>query len=240
MKARAKIIFVTGTDTGVGKTVLTALLLEGLRAEGRNALALKPFCSGSRADARALLAREKGCLTLDEVNPFYFDKALAPRAAAPPGRLPSLKAVVKYIEDVADRCDLLLVEGSGGLLVPLGVDFTVADLIRELSCAVIVVSCNKLGTINHTLLTVSYLERVGIKHVSVALMRARHTDLSARSNLRILREMAPGTRLIEVPFLTGKPLSKRGMKKSVTFLKKTLAEIMDNAIVSLPARKGRG
>ena len=72
-----KIIFVTGTDTGVGKTVLTAMLLTYLRKKGANALGMKPFCSGSRGDARLLRACQKGCLTLDEINPFYFDKPLA-------------------------------------------------------------------------------------------------------------------------------------------------------------------
>jgi dethiobiotin synthetase len=75
------ILFVTGTDTGAGKTVLTALLLDFLRSEGIRVLAMKPFCSGPRGDAVLLHGLQKGCLTLDDVNPFYFDRPLAPAAA---------------------------------------------------------------------------------------------------------------------------------------------------------------
>ena len=77
-----KIIFVTGTDTGVGKTLLTALLLQHLRAHGQSALAIKPFCSGGREDAELLHSLQENELTLDEMNPFHFKKPLAPYLAA--------------------------------------------------------------------------------------------------------------------------------------------------------------
>ena len=93
-RAVKRIIFVTGTDTGVGKTVLTALLLAHLRGQGRDALAMKPFCSGSRAATPGCCSSlQKGCLTLDEVNPFYFDKPLAPAAA--PRRAPFRDALAR-------------------------------------------------------------------------------------------------------------------------------------------------
>src|SRR5260221_14172519 len=75
-------IFITGTDTGVGKTLLTALLLAHLRQNGVPALALKPFCSGGRADAELFHALQDGDLTLDEINPFYFREPIAPLVAA--------------------------------------------------------------------------------------------------------------------------------------------------------------
>jgi dethiobiotin synthetase len=231
-------VFVTGTDTGAGKTVLTTLLLASLRGGGVNALALKPFCSGSRGDAEALRAWEKECLTLEEVNPFYFDKPLAPLAAAPARTLPTLGQVVGYVNSVARRCEVLLIEGAGGVLVPLGSDYTVANLILALDCPAIVVARNQLGTINHTLLTVRHLQTIGVKHISVVMMGAGRPDLSTETNLRILGDLAPGIGLVELPFLGRKPLGVRQIKKSVTFLKKTLARIMNNAIVSLPARKG--
>ena len=77
-----RIIFITGTDTGVGKTLLTGLLLHHLRQSGCHALAMKPFCSGSRADAEFLHAVQDGELTLDEINPFFFAEPLAPLVAA--------------------------------------------------------------------------------------------------------------------------------------------------------------
>src|SRR5438094_393958 len=78
----SRIIFITGTDTGVGKTVLTGLLLTHLRQTGVRALALKPFCSAGRADAELLHDLQDGELTLDEINPFHFKEPLAPLVAA--------------------------------------------------------------------------------------------------------------------------------------------------------------
>ena len=127
-RAVKKIIFVTGTDTGVGKTVLTALLLAHLRGQGRDALAMKPFCSGSRGDARLLHGLQDGCLTLDEVNPFYYDKPVAPAAA--PRRVPFPDALAR-IRALANRCEVLLIEGAGGLLAPLGDDYTARELIAR-------------------------------------------------------------------------------------------------------------
>ena len=75
-------IFITGTDTGVGKTVLTALLAQFLRGRGVSVAALKPVCSGGREDARALRHALGGALTLDEINPWHFRAAVAPALAA--------------------------------------------------------------------------------------------------------------------------------------------------------------
>ena len=94
-------------------------------------------------------------MTLDEINPFYFDKPLAPAAA--PKRVPFRDAWAR-IRALAGRCDVLLVEGAGGLLAPLGENYTVRDLIAALPCKPFVVSRNRLGTINHTLLTVKSLQ----------------------------------------------------------------------------------
>src|SRR5579859_1790852 len=132
-----KIIFITGTDTGVGKTVLTALLLYHLRLERRGhskALAIKPFCSGSRADVNLLQSFQPGELSDDEANPFYFREAVAPLVALRKSRRKiALKEVLRRIETVKNKCDCLLIEGSGGLLVPLAETFSVADLIVQLS-----------------------------------------------------------------------------------------------------------
>src|ERR1041385_8329560 len=156
MKSRARrwlgrIIFITGTDTGVGKTIFTGLLVHHLRTEGVHALAMKPFCSGSRADVRLLRGMQDEALTEEEINPFYFPEPIAPLVSARKRkRLIPLGEVVQWIKKTAARCECLLVEGSGGLLVPLGEKYLVRDLIKRLNCEVIVVSRNQLGTINHT------------------------------------------------------------------------------------------
>src|SRR5271154_6727959 len=101
--AMTKIIFITGTDTGVGKTVVTALLLRHLRRAGCNALAIKPFCSGSRADARLLLSFQKNLLTLDEINPFFFNQPVAPAAGGGRRKTIPLDTVLRKIRAVARR-----------------------------------------------------------------------------------------------------------------------------------------
>ncbi len=214
--AVARITFVTATDTGVGKTVLTALLLDHLRSSGVNALAIKPFCSGSRSDARLLRKVGDNQLTLDEINPYYFEKPLAPFAAAwPVGRKISIEAVIQRIRRVAAKCDHLLVEGVGGVLVPLGPDFFVADLIAALNCETILVARNKLGTINHTLLSVYALGRARPKSVwcstftrsllrAVVLTQQKSPDLSSKTNPQLLKTFLPGIRISEFPFLGGR------------------------------------
>jgi dethiobiotin synthetase len=215
-----RIIFITGTDTGVGKTVLTALLLSHLRSEGRNALAMKPFCSGSRSDARILQALERGVLTLDEINPFYFDKPLAP--AASPKKVP-LRVVLAKIRALSRRCDILLIEGAGGLLAPLGENYTARDLIAALHTEVIIVGSNQLGVINHVLLTVEALQTTENKQVAVVLMDAAKPDSSVSQNPEMLRKRLGKAVLLTVPFLGKRASLPSEAKKNAVFLKKTLA-----------------
>jgi dethiobiotin synthetase len=229
MKLRArrkagKIIFVTGTDTGVGKTIFTGLLVHHLRSNGVHALAMKPFCSGGRADVHLLQAMQDVELTEEEINPFYFPEPIAPLVSARRRkRLISLGEVVREVKKIAARCECLLIEGSGGLLVPLGENYFVSDVIRQLNCEVIVVARNQLGTINHTLLTVNALKRFGVKNISVVLMGTSKKDASVEKNGAVLREFLGGTEVVEVGFL-GKKANEIGvLKKSVRKLKKTLA-----------------
>lgn len=238
-----KIIFITGTDTGVGKTVFTALLLHHLRTSGVHALAIKPFCSGGRADVRLLRAMQNRELSDDEINPFYYSEPVAPLVA---GRrhntLISLAEVLRHIKRISQRCDCLLIEGSGGLFVPLGEnsdgeEYLVSDLIDSLDCETIVVSRNRLGTINHTLLTLNGLcqfskknyakkvtgVRTDARKVQIALIQASPSDPSCATNLRILTELCAPIPLRPVDFL-GKNASKSGeLKKKYKKVKKTLA-----------------
>jgi dethiobiotin synthetase len=200
-----RIIFITGTDTGVGKTLLTGLLLLHLRQNGCHALAMKPFCSGSRADTTFL----------------------APLAAARKHhRSIRLPQVLRPIMRVANRCQCLLIEGIGGLLVPLGEGFTVRDLIAELGCEVIVVAPNRLGTINHTILTVEALQRIEILGLKTVLMSSHDGGLSALSNSRILAELLAPVPVLPVDFLSGNLLQTEALKKSGNKIKKTLAQIL--------------
>ncbi len=200
-----KIVFVTGTDTGAGKTVLTAMLLAFLRQGGSRVLAMKPFCSGSRGDARLLRGLQDKCLTLDEVNPFYFDKPLAlppPQPGSGFRPLATLEAALRQIRHLANRwCDLLLVEGAGGLLAPLGKDYTIRELIRRFHGKTLVICRNRLGVINHVLLTAEALQHAGIKDFTVVMMGVKKPDISAGSNPRMIRQRLPLIPVFCLPYL---------------------------------------
>ena len=111
-------------------------------------------------------------------------------------------------------------------MVPLNERWTVADLVARLKCEVIVVGRNRLGTLNHTLLTVSVLQRVGIKAFKVVLMEQKRGDYSAGSNLRILAERLGKWRVFGVGYLAGGAGKRGGQKKSDDKLKKTLAQLV--------------
>lgn len=225
-KARVpKLIFITGTDTGVGKTLLTAMMLKHLRDSGCNALAMKPFCSGGRADVELLQSVQPGELSDDEVNPFYFSQPVAPFVAMQKRQKKiRLNEVIKTIRHVENKCVHLLIEGSGGLLVPLGPDFFVADLVQTLNPKVILVARNQLGTINHTLLTLEALRIRGLRDVSVVLMCAGQNDLSSKSNRNVLSKLTVEP-VFELPYLGRKPEKKFAKKNIPKKIKKTLAQI---------------
>jgi dethiobiotin synthetase len=223
----SRIVFITGTDTGVGKTLLTGLLLHHLRQSGCHALAMKPFCSGSRADVEFLGAVQENELTQDEINPFFFERPVAPLAAARKQHVSiKLHAVLRRISDLAKRCEWLLIEGIGGVMVPLGDGFSVLDLIANLSCPAVVVSRNRLGTINHTMLTVNAMQYAGIKRLTVVLMASRQADFSADSNGRILSKLLVPAPVFPIPFLGRNPARIPALKRAEKKVKKTLARIL--------------
>jgi dethiobiotin synthetase len=198
-----RILFITGTDTGVGKTVLTSLLARHLHERGAAVAALKPICSGGRADARALQCSLDGGLTLDEINPWHFRAPLAPRVAARrERRRVELASVLGHVRSVQRRFDVVLVEGAGGLLSPLGENFNARDLIIALRAVPIIVCPNRLGVVNHALLTVEAIPRVVAHPAAVVLMSPRRPDLASRTNPRVLAGILGPNRVHEFPRLS--------------------------------------
>jgi len=162
--------FITGTDTGVGKTFATALLLRHLRRRGIDCVPFKPICCGVRTDAEILLAAAgdeavAAGLTINEINPLWLRTPAAPWTAAMIEGRPLDLALVRdtYAALRARHPGGVLVEGVGGWLVPITRELTVADLAREMNLPVIVVVKNRLGALNHTLLTVRHLQSIGLK-----------------------------------------------------------------------------
>jgi dethiobiotin synthetase len=161
--------FITGTDTNVGKTFVTGLLLQALRREGIQAVGYKPVAAGDRSDAVALLhACNEPDLTLDEVNPLFFKAPAAPYVASLlENRSLDVEAMRNGFAHLVAKFPSVLVEGAGGWEVPLTSKLTMADFAQSLP--VIVVVNNKLGALNHTLLTVKNIQSRGMICAGVIL-----------------------------------------------------------------------
>ena len=195
-------LFITGTDTGVGKTVLTALLARYLHERGVRAAALKPICSGGRGDARALCAAMNGTLTLDEINPWHFRAPIAPLLATRRERKQvRLSQVLAHIRTMQKSFDVLLIEGVGGLLSPLGENFDSRDLIEVLRATPIVVCPNRLGAVNQVLLTIKALPHNAAAKACVVLMSPSRPDSSTGANANLLGEFFDKKRIFRLPWL---------------------------------------
>jgi dethiobiotin synthetase len=191
--------FVTATDTGAGKTTVSCLMLRALRAAGREPGAFKPVCCGSRQDVAELMAAaEAPGLTEAEVNPVYYKMPLAPMAAGMLENRPfPMAAVMAAWERLCGRYGDIVVEGAGGWEVPLTAAATVADLAVALGLPVVVVVNNRLGALNHALLTVRSIQQRGLRCAGIILNYVEaERDMASISNAAVLREVLP-----EVPVL---------------------------------------
>ncbi len=208
--------FITGTDTGVGKTVLTALLLDHLRRQGRPASAFKPFASGSRADARLLaaVARAAGGLpaaepepcTPSSLSPFFFRRPLAPWVAAQgEGRRVTRAQALRAIRRWQRPDRWLWIEGCGGLLTPLGRSYSARELILDLGCPAVIVAVNRLGVLNQVRLAWEALGGARGPTAAVVLMNRPRPDASAATNPRALAAWVAPTPIFVCPHRAGPP-----------------------------------
>jgi dethiobiotin synthetase len=186
-------IFVTGTDTGVGKTSFTVWLLQRLRARGLHCAGYKPICCGDRADAVQLLAASSAGLTIDEVNPVWLQTPAAPLTAAlVEKREIDLVALRDGFVRLSKRFDFVAIEGVGGWIVPITSDYFTNDLAADLGQPVIVVALNRLGCLNHTLLTVRSIEASGSKCAGLVLNDfGAEPDVAISTNAEILGRCLP-------------------------------------------------
>ncbi|MFA5795300.1 MAG: dethiobiotin synthase [Candidatus Brocadiia bacterium] len=198
--------FITGTDTEVGKTVVTAVLCGIFREQGYDVGVMKPVSSGGRADAFYLLNHTGLKDPIELINPVHFRQPLAPTIAA---RLEAKTISIKKIMATYRKLksihkDGLLVEGVGGLMVPLAKNYLVADLIKDMKLPVIIVSRPRLGTINHTLLTIGELKR---RRIPIEGFITNHTepenknDLTAKMSPDIIRNISGVKYLGAIPYM---------------------------------------
>ncbi len=192
-------VFLTGTDTGVGKTFTAVTLLRLLRAAGLRCAGMKPICCGDRHDAELLLAASSEGLTIDEVNPVWFRTPAAPFSAALIEEVQVQPVeLCARLDDLRQRFDFVVVEGVGGWLVPIGQDYFVGDLAREMRLPILLVVLNRLGCLNHTMLTLQSIKAAGCTCLGAALNTPEGpADLASSTNAEVLR------RIVDVPILPG-------------------------------------
>ena len=200
-------IFVTGTDTGVGKTRIARALVQKLRDQGHSAAGFKPVASGAERtaqglrndDALELQAASTPGLAYEEVNPWCFEPAIAPHLAAREAGVEiSLEALDAAHRHLAARHDWVVVEGAGGWLVPLGREHSFADWVGRQGWPVVLVVAMRLGCINHALLSAEAIQRRTrlLGWIANALPPAQER---LRDNIDTLRARLPAPLLATVP-----------------------------------------
>lgn len=178
-------LFITGTDTGVGKTIVTASLCRLLRQRGIDAVAIKAFATGITPEATwrdndplLLSAAMDYELPAEVISPVRLSAPLSPYDAARiTGGAFDIDAVVAAIENIARKHEFALVEGVGGVMVPLTEDVYVSNFAQRLAMPALVVARSKVGTVNHSLLSVNALRQAGVQVMGLLYTRARSGEL---------------------------------------------------------------
>lgn len=193
-------LLVTGTDTGIGKTVVAAGLAAALRRRGIDAGVMKPVSCGDRDDARFLTRAAGVTDPLDLVNPLFFKRPLAPSvAAAAERRAVDLRPVWAAYRSLSAAHERLVLEGVGGLLVPIRERWTVAHLAKRLRLPLLIVTRPRLGTLNHTALTVLAARAFGLRILGLVVNHATRGRADRRTWSAL--EAETGVPILgEVPF----------------------------------------
>lgn len=185
-----KIIFVAGTDTGVGKTVAAATLVQHYRNQHKHVAYIKPIQTGAPQDNdAATVAAVTGMHIADVYTLLTYKPPMAPEQAAKTSKqpLPDMQKLVAQIKDIAWNYDVTVVEGAGGLYVPIDSRFYMVDLCRLLRAQAVLVARTGLGTINHTLLSIAALKAKRIKIAGI-IFSATTADPSSKYNPRVIAE----------------------------------------------------
>jgi dethiobiotin synthase len=204
--------FITGTDTGVGKTFDARLLCDALSA-GRRVAYLKPVQTGCGRGARGeLVAPDFECVRRGKATvaaaydvhvPFRFEPACSPHLAARlAGSRIELSRIAACAEDLLQRADIVVAEGAGGVMCPLSASLTMLDLMQVLHFPVILVTTARLGTLNHTALSLRVMREEGLAIAAVVCNNCAdmaHDDIYAE-NIRMIGEMARPAAFFEVKY----------------------------------------
>lgn len=211
-------IFITGTDTGVGKTFVACGLATLLRERGYRVGVMKPAETGCAEQDGKLIPEDavrlrdaSGCgEPIEKICPYRLPEPLAPSLAAErAGARIDIDRLLEVYQEISSNRDVILVEGAGGLMVPLLPSFTYADLARVMKLPLVVVAANKLGAINHLLLTLEHASCKGLTVLGYILNRvSAENSLAAETNREILVNLTAVPCLGEVPFIDGEGARK--------------------------------
>ncbi len=193
-------IFITGTDTGVGKTFVAVGLITALKKLGYSVCPMKPVETGCRslngrlvpADALKLICAAEVDEPLNSINPYRFRQPVAPAVAADlEGVVINRQKIFSAYRQLSDKYDITFVEGAGGIMVPIWRNYLFLDFIKDLKLPVVIVARPGLGTINHTLLSIEAARNRGIKVLGVVLNDALKTgnDISVKTNPQVIEHI---------------------------------------------------
>ena len=186
-----KAFFITATDTGIGKTFITAGLGFAAQTKGFKVGMSKPISCGGINDAVFYKNKLKLKDSIDDINPVKFKQPLSPYAAMKTEKNKiDVAGIKRSIKDLIKDRDIVLVEGLGGAAAPVKRNYYVADLIRDLKMPCIVIARAGLGTINHTLMTINELKKRKIRIAGIIMNGYNGKEISQRSNAQVIEELS--------------------------------------------------
>lgn len=202
-------LFVTGTDTGVGKTLVATALLRAFVSKGLRAIGMKPVAAGAlkssgglvNEDVEALISASSVAAPRELVNPYCFEPAVAPHLAAEmAGQRIGIAPIVTAYSALTQLADLVIVEGAGGLVVPLNDREDFADLARALGLPLVMVVGMRLGCLNHALLTAEVAAKRGLTLAGWVANKIDPSMMAAEASLATLRGRLPMPLLGIIPY----------------------------------------
>lgn len=207
-------VFITGTDTGVGKTVVAGRIARAMRERGINVGVMKPIHTGCRKRKRKLIPADSiylmksACVNdpVELVTPFMFREPAAPLVTAKnSNRIISIEKIMECFNELCRRHTFMIVEGVGGACVPITKDFFIGDLISMLGLPAIIVSRPDIGTINHTLLTIDYLRKkdITIEGVIINYTRRIRKSIAEKTCGKIIEELSGIKVIMEIVYEKG-------------------------------------
>lgn len=218
-------IFVTGTDTEIGKTFISAGIVAILKETGKTVGVMKPISTGDIADAEYLRDAAQVDDPIELINPITLRYPLAPSVSANiEGRQIDLSAITRAYTTLKQKYDYLIVEGVGGIAVPINEDMLVINLIKNLALPILIVAHAGLGTINHTILTVEFARQhdIPIAGIVLNLLQSETVSLVELTNPLEIERITNIPVIGVVPFEEQLGISKPDPDTFVEFMKKHL------------------